>query len=96
MLDYNKSYEEIKPHLKDIPFAYKPGEDYSYQNVAYSLIGDVLQSVTGEDYNTLLRKRIFEPFACIRHLPTTIHRFRPAMLPNRIYVQGKNFGNASR
>lgn len=60
-LDYNVPYEQIKPLLKEVPLAYKPGKNYSYQNVAYSLIADVLQSATGSDYSTLVKNKIFVP-----------------------------------
>lgn len=61
MLDYNVPYNEIKPHLKEVPLSCKPGQNYAYQNVAYSLISDVLNVATGFDYNTLLKNKIFVP-----------------------------------
>jgi beta-lactamase class C len=61
LLDHGYSYENIKNSLGDVPLAAKPGQIYGYQNVVYSLIGDILQKATGLDYNSLLRQRIFEP-----------------------------------
>lgn len=37
------------------------GKVYSYQNVAYSLIGEVIQSATGKSYTDLLEERVFGP-----------------------------------
>ena len=39
----------------------KVGEVYSYQNVAYSLIGEVVQSATGKTYEEMLAEKIFKP-----------------------------------
>ena len=54
-------YEYIKDHLQEVSLIGKPGEHYSYQNVAYSLIGDVLKKATGKTYSELLKERIFRP-----------------------------------
>jgi beta-lactamase class C len=47
--------------LKDITPTNKPGEIYSYQNVAFSLIAEVVQSATGKSYEQLVTERIFRP-----------------------------------
>ncbi len=45
------------------PLIAKPGQVYGYQNVVYSLIGDILLKATGIDYNSLLKQKIFDPLA---------------------------------
>lgn len=47
--------------LRDVPMASKPGEFYSYQNVAYSIIGEVIHAATGKRYDELMNERIFQP-----------------------------------
>jgi beta-lactamase class C len=47
--------------LKDVKLTSKPGEIYSYQNVAYSLIAEVIQSATGKKYEALMAERVFKP-----------------------------------
>jgi len=54
-------YDRIKSDLANVPVIAKPGQVYGYQNVAYSLIGDVLFTVSGKDYNNLLQDKIFQP-----------------------------------
>lgn len=54
-------YEQIFPKLKEVKIADKPGTRYNYQNVMYSLIGDVLHNATGKSYTRLLNERIFTP-----------------------------------
>ncbi len=61
LLDNGYTYENIKGSLGSVPLAARPGQIYSYQNVVYSLIGDILQKATGTDYNNLLRQKIFVP-----------------------------------
>lgn len=54
-------YEQIFPKLKEVKLFGKPGERYAYQNVMYSVIGDVLHAATGKSYTRLLNERIFTP-----------------------------------
>jgi beta-lactamase class C len=61
MLDNGVDYVTIRPTLANVHSIAKPGQIYTYQNVIYSVIGDVLQSVSGEDYNNLLQDKIFRP-----------------------------------
>lgn len=61
MLDNGYEYDNIKSALSNVPVIAKPGKIYTYQNVAYSLISDVLYTATGKDYNNLLRDKIFGP-----------------------------------
>jgi beta-lactamase class C len=61
MLDHGHDYDEIKGALSGVPNIAKPGQVYGYQNVVFSLIGDILFQVSGKDYNNLLQEKIFMP-----------------------------------
>jgi beta-lactamase class C len=61
MLDNGTEYEAIRPSLCNVSAIAKPGQIYSYQNVVYSLISDILFHASGKDYNNLLQNKIFEP-----------------------------------
>jgi beta-lactamase class C len=61
LLDNGIPFDNIKNSLGEVSLAAKPGQQYGYQNVVYSLIGDILQKVTGVDYNSLLKQKIFDP-----------------------------------
>ena len=39
----------------------KPGEEYYYSNVGYSLIGHLVEILSGEDFNEYCKEHIFEP-----------------------------------
>lgn len=47
--------------LKNVNLIAKPGEIYSYQNVAYSIIGEVIHCRTGKSYQQLMREKVFGP-----------------------------------
>src|SRR3546814_2820678 len=38
-----------------------PGECYSYQNVAFSLVGNVVYGASGQFFNEAVTRRIFKP-----------------------------------
>jgi beta-lactamase class C len=47
--------------LKEVKMAGNVGEQYSYQNVAYSLIGEVIAKATGKTYETQMMEKVFIP-----------------------------------
>jgi beta-lactamase class C len=54
-------FDEIVRELRNVQPISPVGKVYAYQNVAYSLIGNVVYAATGETYQTLVEQRIFEP-----------------------------------
>lgn len=52
---------QMLQELQNVNVVAKPGELYSYQNVAYSIIGEVMRSRTGKRYQQLMAERIFTP-----------------------------------
>ena len=61
LLDDNIPYCQILEQLQTVPFSTKPGVVYSYQNVVYSLIDEILKNTSGKDYAHLLREKILFP-----------------------------------
>lgn len=61
MIEVGKTTEEIMPDLANVEIIGKPGKVYSYQNVVYSLIGEVIKSATGIDYEGNLKQEVFGP-----------------------------------
>ena len=47
--------------LPEVKLIGDPGEIYSYQNVAYSAIGEVIHCATDLSYETLMEERVFKP-----------------------------------
>ncbi|MBL7798481.1 MAG: beta-lactamase family protein [Saprospiraceae bacterium] len=51
----------IAARFARLPLRGMPGTVFSYQNAAFSLVGEAMQSATGKSYQTLLTEKIFVP-----------------------------------
>jgi beta-lactamase class C len=54
-------YPLLAARLNQAPLLCAPGECFGYQNVAFSLIGDVVFAVTGDFYTRQVELRLFAP-----------------------------------
>ncbi|WP_266158561.1 serine hydrolase domain-containing protein [Dyella silvatica] len=61
MLEGNISYEELVRKLDEVNMTCGVGQCYGYQNIAFSLIGDVIYAQTGDFFYRQVDKRIFFP-----------------------------------
>lgn len=61
MLEDDVPYEELVRKLDEVDMACGVGECYGYQNIAFSLIGDIVYAKTGDFFYHLVEKRIFYP-----------------------------------
>lgn len=61
MLEDDVPYEELVRKLDEVDMACGVGQCYGYQNVAFSLIGDVIYAETGDFFYRLVDKRLFYP-----------------------------------
>ncbi|RDJ00413.1 class A beta-lactamase-related serine hydrolase [Dyella solisilvae] len=61
MLEENFSYEELARKLDEVSLTCDVGQCYGYQNVAFSLIGDIVYAQTGDFFNHQVDKRLFFP-----------------------------------
>lgn len=60
-IERNASYASLVQRLSSLPMNCMPGECYAYQNVAFSLIGDVVFATTGQFYGDSVARRILMP-----------------------------------
>jgi len=60
-IEADAEYHDLVELLPEAPLACAPGECYSYQNVAFSLIGDVVFAASGQFYSEAVRRQIFQP-----------------------------------
>ena len=65
--------------FKDVPFDFNPGEQYSYSNSAFYLLGVVIEKVSGLPYPRYLKERILEPLG----LRSTSYCDNQAIVPHR-------------
>ena len=61
LIEEGKTFPELRAELKNVDMISAPGKVYSYQNVAYSIIGDVIKAATGQTFAEEMRARIFGP-----------------------------------
>ncbi|GAA0906333.1 beta-lactamase family protein [Luteibacter anthropi] len=61
MLEADAPYEELVRKLDEVDLSCKVGACYGYQNVAFSMIGDVIYAQTGDYYFRQVERRIFTP-----------------------------------
>lgn len=60
-LEGNADYHSLTQRMANAPMACAPGQCYAYQNVAFSLIGDIVFATTGKFYSESVASRIFKP-----------------------------------
>lgn len=66
--DYSRdpySPTEFTKVFQDSTLNFKPGEEYSYSNSGYFLLGVILEKITGKSYEQLLEEDIFAPLGMI-------------------------------
>lgn len=61
MIEEALPFDTLLSYLRDVKLVSKPGELYSYQNVGYSIIGKVIEEVTGKTYQQQLKEKVFTP-----------------------------------
>lgn len=61
LLSNGVPYQELERKLATVPLTCDPGSCYGYQNIAFSLIGDVIYAKTGQFFSQLVDKYLFLP-----------------------------------
>lgn len=60
--DYEKiNAENFQARAWEKPLFFTPGEGYEYSNVGYSLLGMIIEQVSGQSYSQFLQENIFQP-----------------------------------
>ena len=60
-IEGNAEYYQVAHKLGSAPLSCAPGQCYAYQNVAFSLIGDVVFAASGQFYEQEVQRRLFKP-----------------------------------
>jgi CubicO group peptidase (beta-lactamase class C family) len=54
-----------------VPLQFSPGDDFSYSNVGYYILAEIIRIVTGDDWTKFIQERLFAPASMITTRPTT-------------------------
>ena len=60
-LDNGGDYETALRKLRKVRIAHPVGTHYNYQNVAYSLVADVMEKACGKSYQDLMAEKLYQP-----------------------------------
>ncbi len=60
-LEANAEFHALTMKMANAPMTCAPGQCYAYQNVAFSLVSDVVFAATGQFYSQEVARRIFKP-----------------------------------
>lgn len=60
-IENNMAYEEAVRRLRYVSFVCPPGKCYAYQNVVYSLAGDMISKKAGQPFENYVEEKLFAP-----------------------------------
>lgn len=61
LVEAGETMEQIIPQFSNIRLIGQSGEVYAYQNAAYGLMDPILEGATGQSYDQLMEKYLFDP-----------------------------------
>ena len=65
--------------LRETEAAWEPGSRFHYSNTGYKLLGWLLEDITGQDYGSVIRRRVLEPLSMTATEPVITHATRHRM-----------------
>ncbi len=65
--------------LRETEAAWEPGSRFHYSNTGYKLLGWLLEDITGQDYGSVIRRRVLEPLGMTTTEPVITHATRHRM-----------------
>ncbi len=80
--------------LFDSELLFTPGEEYAYSNCGYSVLGRIIERVSGQSYEGYLREKLFLP-AGMLHTGYLIPKWDSTMVANEYAFNVLNKGNSN-
>ena len=71
--------QEIRDEFCQIPFDFKPGKRFLYNNSGYHLLGMIIEQVSGIEYEQFVQQEIFDPLGMKR----SFFMHNAAIIPRR-------------
>ncbi|WDE01296.1 serine hydrolase domain-containing protein [Thalassomonas actiniarum] len=63
LIEDRVSYKKILKKMDQVPFICAPGTCYGYQNVVYSLAGNVVEAISNNSFEQVVDTNLFKPLA---------------------------------
>lgn len=64
-LDENMGYADIVRRLRYVNFVCPPGKCFAYQNISYSLAGDMIKKKSGVSFEKYVGQHVFQPLGMV-------------------------------
>lgn len=68
-LDHPPELQEIVRYVAALPLDFEPGEGFTYSNLGYSILGLLVEDVSGVPYARFVQERVLAPLAIDRIVP---------------------------
>lgn len=78
-LTHHLTQKQFLAAFRDRPLNFSPGESWNYSNTGYSLLGYIIENVSGQTYWDFMSAKIFRPL----QMNATTDRQPAVVLPNR-------------
>jgi len=65
LVEAGLSFDRLMEELQQVKATYPPGKEYTYQNVAFSISGKVIEKMTHQSYQQQLKDKIFRPLGMV-------------------------------
>jgi CubicO group peptidase (beta-lactamase class C family) len=59
--DYRTNEDVLRLLQKQVDLNFEPGEQFMYSNTGYVVLAEIIEKVTGEDFNVWMQNNLFEP-----------------------------------
>jgi len=84
--------DDLVQVLRSCKLRSKPGEHFAYSNVGFSLLGGIVEIVSGQPYEAFLAEHLFKP-AGMSRTGYLLPKFRPSDLPHG-YTEDGDWGTS--
>ncbi len=66
LIEANIPYDKVIERIREVEFICPPQQCYSYQNVVFSLVGNLIEVTTGQSYENYVEQQLFQPLGMER------------------------------
>lgn len=83
------SYKEMVERFAKLPFEFRPGEKYDYNNLGYFMLGHIIAKVTGTSYPDYIEREVLRPLGLTETWYCDDHRIIPQRAEGYEFMGGR-------